>query len=167
MILRLLPRAIGAGVGAVVVTALVAIGVEPTGAASPAGLVPASSRLAASVPIADVRVLVVSTADDALGVLVAYRGEKGWLAVRPEPVSPATEVAWTSTPGGGPVPALAIAYGRTSGAAVDVQWADGRLDTVRPGDDGTWVDVRRGRAAVSVVRTRDRAGRVTSTVAGP
>ena len=162
-------RALGGAIAATMLAGVVAIAAEPTGAATPAGAVPSSSRLAADVNIDGVHVLLVSTSEDRYGVLVAYHGRKGWLAVHPSAAPAGTQAAWTVTGGAGPVPALAMAYGSVttvsaSVASVEVRWADGTTTEVRPHDDGSWLAVRSGQVSVSQVVLADAAGRAVSTV---
>lgn len=163
----MLSRALGAAIVATLLAAVVAIAAEPTGAATPAGVVPSSSRLASDVRVDGVHVLLVSTSQDRLAVMVAYRGRKGWLAVHPSAAPTGAEAAWTSTAGAGPVPALSMAYGTTSAADVQVRWSDGTSGDLRPGGDGSWLAVRRGQLSVESVVFRDGTGRVTGTVNAP
>ena len=168
---RLLPRAVGVGACATLLAGVVAIAVQPTGAPTPAGLIPASSRLAVDRVIGSDHVLLVSTADDRLGVLVAYRSDKGWLAVDAAPVTASAVAAWTSTQGAGPVPALSMTYGRATSrpgvAAVDVAWADGSTTRVAVSDDGSWLAVHPGNVEVAQVRLLAAGNRVVQAVPAP
>jgi len=161
---RLIHRGLAAAIAGTFCAGVVAIAAEPTGATTAAGVIPSSSRLADDVPIANVHVLLVDTADERLGVVVAYRGRKGWLSVQPMPAPPATQAAWTTTAGHGPVPALSMTYGQTSAARVRVQWWDGEVSDITPQTDGSWLAVRSGAAGVERVDLVDAAGKVVGSV---
>ena len=163
----LVTRALGAAIVGTLCAGVVAIAAEPTGAATPAGVVPSSSRLADDVTVDGVHVLLVSTDEDRLAVLVAYRGRKGWLAVEPSAAPPAVQTAWTTTAGAGPVPALTMSYGQTQSPRVRVQWSDGRVSDVAPEPDGSWLAVRPGQLGVERVELLDAAGHVVSSVTAP
>ena len=165
--ISLVTRALGGAIVATMLAAVVAIAAEPTGAKTAAGVVPSSSRLSADVRVDGVHVLLVSTSEDRLAVLVAYHARKGWLAVHPSAAPSGTQAAWTTTTGAGPVPALSMAYGTTTSAAVEVRWSDGSNTDVRPHDDGSWLAVRTGVQSLTQVVFTDASGKVVGTVNAP
>jgi hypothetical protein len=146
---------------------LVFVGASPTGAPTADDVVPAGSRVAARAEVGGA-VVMVTAEGTGRSLVVAHRGAKGWFgahAPRPEPGAP---VAWTSSEGGGGVPALSAVYGRTAGAArVEIVWSDGRRQRQPAGSDGTWLAVRRGRVAVRTVRILGAGGVVIEQVRVP
>lgn len=155
------------GLGAsVVVMGLVLLASLPTGAPTASRTVAPGARLAARAHAADVEVLVVSKAGT-LSAQVAYESTKGWLSA-PLKASPSNVVAaWTGTRGHGPIPALAIVYGRAPGRSVRVEWADGKRSTVRTASDGVYVLTRDRYVRSRSVRVLDDSGAVVLTIEGP
>jgi len=151
------PRITGWLAAIVIVTGLVAIASQPTGAASPGATVHAGGRVAASAPIDRARVLLVAERGD-LHLQVAYPTAKGWLTVVLAPVGGDTAVAWTSTSGKGPVPAFSAVYGRTDAARVEIAWSDGSAPTAVAVDAGTYLAVREGDARPLSVTAIDGSG---------
>jgi hypothetical protein len=160
-------RAVLLGLAAsVVVIALAWLGSVPTGADTAAGTVGPGARLAASVEVDDVEVLLAARSG-ALSVHVAYPTAKGWLSVA-LPAAPTTAVAaWAATAGTGPIPALSVVYGRAPGATAVVSWADGEETTVEPASDGVYLAVRTERVASQHVRVVDADGTTVLDVEGP
>ena len=160
-------RLLGLCVAVLLVVALVGIASLPTGSRTLAGLVPPGGRLAATAAVGGERVLLVSR-DGGLEVLVAYRGQKGWLGVTLEPVAGSALAAWTGTEGADDrVGALAAVYGRADGASVKVEWEDGTSTQVEAAIDGTYLAARRGAVASAKVDVLDPSGVVTTTIEGP
>lgn len=157
---------LGGAALSVLVIALVWLASLPTGADSPARTVIEGSRLAASVEVADVEVLIVSKRG-ALSVQVAYPTSKGWLGA-PLPAAPSNAVAaWAATSGDGAIPALAVVYGRAPGASVEIEWADGRRTTVPTASDGVYVAARGRYVRWARVRVVDAAGASVVEIDGP
>ena len=153
-------------VASVVVIALTWLASVPTGADSAAATVGGGSRLAATVPLDDVEVLVVARGG-ALSVHVAYPTSKGWLSVR-LPAAPSTAVAaWAATEGTGPIPALSVVYGRGPGTDAEIRWADGEVTTASAASDGVYVAVRDARVASEHVTIRGADGTPVLEVDGP
>jgi hypothetical protein len=159
-------RLVGWASGLVLAAGLAAIAVQPTGSAGVAGSVPTQDRLITTVAVGPARVLLLADLTGALGVQVDYPSPKGWLAVRPPVVPLATTIAWTSTPGAGPLPALSAAFGQATGARVRLAWSDGVTQTVPVTADGSWLSARSVVAALSQVWVVDARGRVLLTVGG-
>lgn len=157
---------LGGLVASVVVMALVLLASLPTGAPTADRTVPAGARLAARAHAAHVEVLVISKAGT-LSAQVAYQSTKGWLSA-PLEASPSNVVAaWTGTKGDGPIPALAIVYGRAPGRSVRVVWADGKRTTVRTASDGVYVVTRDRYVRSKSVRVLDASGATVLTIEGP
>lgn len=150
----------------VLLVALVWLASLPTGVDSPARTVAEGSRLAASVKVADVEVLIVSKRG-ALSVQVAYPTPKGWLGA-PLRAAPSNAVAaWAGTEGDGAIPALAVVFGRAPGASVEIEWADGRRSTVRTASDGVYVAARDRNVGSARVRVLNAAGASVIEIEGP
>lgn len=161
-----LPRVLAGAVALLLVGALVGLASLPTGYATAAATVPDGRRLAASAAVGPARVLVTSTSSE-LGLVVAYRADKGWQRVVVDPV-PATNVAtWAATRGSDDVPALSAVFGRASGVLVRVRWADGKTGEVIPEADGTYLVARRGRVRSFNVAVLGTDGAVVTEVDGP
>lgn len=144
---------------------LVVVGGAPTGAPTPAGVVPSGGRVAARTAVEGAVVMVVAEGAERY-LVVAHRGAKGWFGLHPPRSRPDAPVAWTATTGGRGLPPLAAAYGREPGAArVSVAWADGRRQSGRVALDGTWLVARPGRVALREVRLVDAGGQVVARVA--
>lgn len=157
---------IGGAALSVLLIALVWLASLPTGADAPARTVGEGARLAASAEVADVEVLIVSKRG-ALSVQVAYRSPKGWLGA-PLPAAPSNAVAaWAGTNGDGPIPPLAVVYGRAPGSSVEVEWADGRRTMVRATSDGVYVAARDRYVESVRVHFFDAAGTSVLTIEGP
>lgn len=149
----------------VVFATLVLLASLPTGADDPEGVVPDGARLAAQTTVDDVHVLLLSESGR-LRVQVAYRDTKGWLAASLDRRGDDVVVARSSTPGGGPVPALTTLFGRPPGDSVRITWADGRVDEVAVGGDGTFLLARSGVHESTSVEVLDGA-EVVIEVTGP
>jgi hypothetical protein len=160
------PRVLLLAAAAVLAAALVGLASVPTGAETVQGTVPDGRRIAASAPVAGVRVLVLSSGQR-LSLLVAYRGEKGWHGVAVDPAPANALAAWAATRGGGDVPALSAVYGRATGARVQVRWADGRVADATPASDGTYLVARPGLVRSRHVTVLGDDGAVLTEVAGP
>jgi hypothetical protein len=146
-------------IGTLVVAGLVAVGAEPSGAASPEAAVTGGDRVAARVDVGKAVVSLVSDAGD-LRLAVAYRAAKGWFTADVEPLPDGATAAWTATDGRDAVPALSAAYGRATGSSVAVEWADGQRSETRTASDGVWLVARAGRVEARSVETHDENGRV-------
>jgi hypothetical protein len=145
--------------------ALVAFASLPTGAATPEGVVPGGARVVTTKPVGEARALLASESGE-LRLHVAYKGPKRWLGVRLKPAPPGAAAVWAGTTGEGGVPALSAVYGRVGGAAVRVEWADGRVSTELAASDGMYLAVRPGRVAAARVVVLDDSGIVVTEVAG-
>jgi hypothetical protein len=156
-----LRRAIAVLVGLVLLAALLALAARPTGSATPEAAVPDDARVSVRRDVDDVAVMLTVRRSD-LSLVVAYRQSKGWFAAPADPVPRSAETSWTSTKGGGEVPALSAAYGRASAGNVRVTWSDQASDTVAVGTDGLWLTVRRGEATVALVERLAPNGSVLS-----
>jgi hypothetical protein len=159
-------RGLAVAIAVVLGAALVGLASLPTGASRADAVVASDGRVAGETRVGDVKVLLVSKGGR-LGVVVAYRDDKGWFGVPVEDAPRDATIAWAATPGGGRVPALSTVYGRVAGASVDVRWADGRVSHAATATDGTFVVARRGRVRSSSVVVRATAGAVVSEVHGP
>jgi len=153
-----------AGVVAIV-AALVVFASLPTGAATRDAVVPSDARVAATRPVGDARVLLLSQRGR-LRLLVAYHRSKGWFGVRVAPAPQGSPVAWAATRGSRGIPSLSAVYGRVDGARVGVGWADGSESESVVGSDGAYLAVRRGRVRVAGVVVTAVDGS-TSNLAGP
>jgi hypothetical protein len=159
-------RALAVAIAVVLGAALVGLASLPTGASRADAVVASDTRVAGRAPVGDATVLLVSKGGR-LGVVVAYRDDKGWFGVPVEDAPRDATIAWAATPGGGRVPALSSVYGRVGGASVDIRWADGRVSQTTTATDGTFVVARRGRVRSSSVVVRTTSGDVVSEVRGP
>jgi hypothetical protein len=159
-------RTLAASIAIVLAAALVGLAALPTGATRADAIAPVSSRVAGSVPLGDVRVVLLSDGGR-LRIAVAYRDDKGWFSVRGTTPPGDAAVAWTATRGGGPVPPLSAVYGRAEGATVEVRWVDGRVSRTTPATGGTFVVARRGHVRSQVLLVRAANGDVTDRVEGP
>ena len=148
-----------------IAAALVVFASLPTGAATRDEVVPSDARIAASRPVGDVRVLLLSQRGR-LRLLVAYHRSKGWFAVRVAPAPQGSPVAWAATRGSHSIPPLSAVYGRVDGTRARVRWTDGREADAGLGGDGSYLAVRRGRVRVGGVVVTASDG-TTTTLAGP
>jgi hypothetical protein len=160
------PRAVLAAAATQLVAALVGLAGLPTGAATAAATVPEGGRVAASVPVAGVRVMVLSTSGR-LSLLVAYSGEKGWHGIEVDPAPAGSVAAWAATVGSREVPALSAVYGRAQGGRVRVDWADGRVAETDTAADGTYLVARPGRVRSAHVSVLGEDGVVVTAMDGP
>lgn len=144
-------------IATLLVVALVFVASLPTGADSPEGTVPRDARVAASATVDDVEVLLVSTGGR-LSVHVAYEGPKGWLAAELSPAPAHTWAAWAGSAGDGPVPPLAVVYGRSPADRVVVRWVDGEEGAADVASDGLYLAVRPQRVEAAGVAFFDDAG---------
>jgi hypothetical protein len=160
-------RPLAVAIALLIGAGLVAVASLPTGSASPEAAIDPGGRVAASVRVDDARVLLVSRSGR-LEVVVAYKGQKGWLAAPLDPAPAGTVAAWTGTSGTGDerVPALAAVFGRTDGSRVRVRWSDGRTTSVETAVDGTYLAARPGRIGSARVDVLD-GRRTVLTVEGP
>jgi hypothetical protein len=159
-------RPLAVSIAVVLGAALVGLASLPTGASRADAVVASDSRVAGRAHVGDATVLLISKAGR-LGVVVAYRDDKGWFGVPVEAAPRDATLAWAATRGGGQVPALSSVYGRVDGASVDVRWADGRVSRASTATDGTFVVARRGRVRAGSVVVRATGGDVVSEVRGP
>jgi hypothetical protein len=143
---------------------LVVLASLPTGADDPDGVVPAGARLAARAELDDAWVHVLSEGGR-LRLQIAYEGPKGWLDVLLDAAPTDVVAAFSSSPGGGSVPALTAVYGRVNGDEVIVHWDSGD-ETVVPEGDGTYVAARAGTVGVSGVEVRADGATVTEVARG-
>jgi hypothetical protein len=158
-------RMVGGGVALVLFAALLALGAQPTGSPSPEATVSSDARVAARRDVGSVAVmLIVSRGDVAL--VVAYHESKGWFAAPVDPVPRSVETSWTSTRGGGVVPALSAAYGRATVGKVRVTWSDNASETVTVASDGMWLAARQGQVQLARVERLALDGTVTSVEPG-
>jgi hypothetical protein len=157
---------LGLAAGALFVASLIGLTTLPTGADSAADVVPPGSRTTASVPVEDARVLLVERGGRA-HIVVAYRRDEGWHAVNVPPPPAGSAAAWAATRGGSGVPALSAVYGKTDGAKVKVEWADGKTADATVGSDHTYLVVRPGHVRSKSVSVLGADGALLSTVEGP
>ena len=159
-------RVAAALVGIVLVAGLLGAAAQPTGRATAEGVVGRAARVASRTDVADVAVLLTVERGD-LALVVAYHRDKGWFGVPVDAVPAGAATAWTATRGGGPVPPLSAAYGRTEpNERVRVIWSDHRTATVAAARDGLWVVARGGRVELERVDHLAADGTVARTEAG-
>jgi hypothetical protein len=163
---HLSPGLIGVTIAALLLAGLIVVAGTPTGAAGVRGVVPEDGRLIADRPLGGVHVLLVSR-NGPLQVIVAYRGEKGWLGLHVPEARAGAQVAWTATDGRGPVPALSALYGRVNGTGVIARWSDGATERIALGADGAFLAVRRGAVRPSSLSVLGPGGTVIREVPGP
>lgn len=159
-------RAVALAIALALSAALLALAARPTGASTPEASVAEDARVSVRRDVGAVAVMLTVRRND-LSVVVAYHDSKGWFAAPADPVPRSTETSWTSTKGGGAVPALSAAYGRASAGRVRVTWDDDASDTVAVGTDGLWLAVRGGGAALARVDRLAPDGSVLSTEPAP
>jgi hypothetical protein len=158
-------RLVGGGIAVVLLAALLALGAQPTGSPTPEATVPADARVVVRRDVGSVAVMLTVSRGD-MALVVAYHESKGWFAAPVDPVPRSVETTWTSTPGGGAVPALSAAYGRATAGRVRVTWSDTASDTVTVSSDGLWLATRRGQAQIARVERLEPDGRVASEEPG-
>lgn len=159
-------RLVGAAIALVLLAALLALGAQPTGSATPEATVASDARVAVRRDVGPVVVMLTVARGD-LTLVVAYHESKGWFAAPVDPVPRSVETTWTSTRGGDGIPPLSAAYGRAAPGKVRVAWADNASETVTVGTDGLWLAARTGQVELAAVQRLAPDGTVMSEESGP
>ena len=150
---------------ATLAAAIIAYASIPTGASSPAGVVPRDGRLVVEQPAGSARAIVAAR-PQTLQLIVAVHKPKGWFGLRVADTS-TDGFSWASTAGARGVPALSAVFGKADGASVRVRWADGTQTTAVVQSDGVFLAVRMGRIRSLSLAILDARGRILKEVPGP